>query len=87
MNDKYLYKNVNTIEDEFIVMRKNIVDILEISHSVAGPNVEKSNAAFTPVQQVARNLMLVARNKLRVARSLLRATCCAGVNAAEQRYN
>ena len=57
-------------------------DILEISHSVAGPNVEKSNAAFTPVQQVARNLMLVARNKLRVARSLLRATSCAGVNAA-----
>ena len=53
MNDKYLYKNVNTIEDEFIVMRKNIVDILEISHSVTGPNVEKSNAAFTPVQQVA----------------------------------
>jgi len=28
--------------------------------------------------------MLVARNKLRVARSLLRATSCAGVNAAYQ---
>ena len=27
----------------------------------------ESNAAFTPAQQVARNLMLVARNKLRVA--------------------
>jgi len=27
-------------------------------------------------------MMLVARNKLRVARSLLRATICAGVNAA-----
>jgi len=27
-------------------------------------------------------MMLVARNKLRVARSLLRATSCAGVNAA-----
>ena len=26
-------------------------------------------AAFTPAQQVARNLMLVARNKLRVARN------------------
>jgi len=26
--------------------------------------------------------LLVARNKLRVARSLLRATSCAGVNAA-----
>ena len=36
-----------------------------------------SNAAFTPAQQVARN-------KLRVARSLLRATSCAGVNAALQ---
>ena len=31
-----------------------------------------SNAAFTPAQQVARNLMLVARNKLRVARNKLR---------------
>ena len=35
----------------------------------------KSYAAFTPAQ-------LVARNKHQVARSLLRATCCAGVNAA-----
>jgi len=48
-----------------------------------------SNAAFTPAQLVAgnkqlaaRNMMLVARNKHQVARSLLRATCCAGVNAA-----
>ena len=40
------------------------------------------NAAFTPAQLVARNTQLVARNKHQVARSLLRATCCAGVNAA-----
>jgi len=32
--------------------------------------------------RVARNTQLVARNKHQVARNLLRATCCAGVNAA-----
>ena len=44
----------------------------------------KSYAAFTPAQQVARNMLLVARNKLRVALNLLRATSCAGVNAASE---
>ena len=49
-----------------------------------GQNV--SYAAFTPAQlvaqQAARNTQLVAGNKHQVARNLLRATCCAGVNAA-----
>ena len=51
-------------------------------------------AAFTPAQLVAGNkhhvarskllviTQLVARNKHQVARNLLRATCCAGVDAA-----
>jgi len=54
-----------------------------------------SNAAFTPAHQVARNMQLDAGNtqlvpgnkqaccpQQVVARSLLRATSCAGVNAA-----
>jgi len=39
-------------------------------------------AAFTPAQLVAGNKQLAARNMMLVARNLLRATCCAGVNAA-----
>ena len=40
-----------------------------------------SNAAFTPAQLVAGNMMLVARNKLRVARNLLR-WCKRGITEA-----
>ena len=39
-------------------------------------------AAFTPAQRVARQQVSRMSNMLRATSSMLRATCCAGVNAA-----
>jgi len=72
-----------------------IIIISNASSQHVCDNAIAPNAASTPAQQVARNKLRATRNLLRAtsnllraascllpARNLLRATCCAGVDAA-----